>query len=119
MANQNYTNYDLMKVQFWRARNSFFVAAACVVVMMGGCSKSNPVTETNESSNEVVIDINSKKQTIRNFGASDAWTCQYIGLWPDAKREQVADWLFSRDTDANGSPKGIGLSLWRFNIGAG
>ena len=31
----------------------------------------------------------------------------------------MADWLFSMDTLANGSPKGIGLSMWRFNIGAG
>lgn len=31
----------------------------------------------------------------------------------------VADWLFSTENDANGKPKGIGLSLWRFNVGAG
>ena len=27
--------------------------------------------------------------------------------------------LFSTEQQADGSPKGIGLSLWRFNIGAG
>ena len=32
---------------------------------------------------------------------------------------QIADWLFSTENDANGQPKGIGLSLWRFNVGAG
>jgi hypothetical protein len=69
--------------------------------------------------NTVVIDLNDKKQIVRNFGASDAWVCQFIGLWPDGKREQVADWLFSMEEDAAGKPKGIGLSLWRFNIGAG
>jgi hypothetical protein len=31
----------------------------------------------------------------------------------------MADWLFSMDTLGDGSPKGIGLSLWRTNIGAG
>ena len=45
--------------------------------------------------------------------------CQFVGLWPDKSRNQVADWLFSMEEDANGKPKGIGLSLWRFNIGAG
>ena len=70
---------------------------------------------------EVTININFSKthQTISNFGASDAWSCQFVGNWPDDKRNKIADLLFSRDTDANGSPKGIGLSLWRFNIGAG
>lgn len=70
---------------------------------------------------DVVIDIDLSKtyQTIDNFGASDAWECQFAGNWPDAKRNKIADLLFSRDTSPDGSPKGIGLSLWRFNIGAG
>jgi hypothetical protein len=59
-------------------------------------------------------------QTMDGFGASDAWACQFVGRdWPLAKREQIADLLFSRDVDTNGSPRGIGLSLWRFNITAG
>lgn len=53
------------------------------------------------------------------FSASDAWSMQFIGLWPEEKQNQVADWLFSTENDANGQPKGIGLSLWRFNVGAG
>ena len=58
-------------------------------------------------------------QTMDGFGASDAWSMQFIGLWPQEKQEQIADWLFSTDNDADGQPKGIGLSIWRFNIGAG
>ncbi len=70
---------------------------------------------------DVVIDIDLSKtyQTIDNFGASDAWECQFAGNWPDAKRNKIADLLFSRDVDKDGLPKGIGLTLWRFNIGAG
>jgi hypothetical protein len=69
----------------------------------------------------VTININLSKtyQTISNFGASDAWACQFVGNWPDDKRNKIADLFFSRDTYTDGSPKGIGLSLWRFNIGAG
>jgi O-glycosyl hydrolase len=67
----------------------------------------------------LIIDTNIKYQTIHNFGASDAWTGQFVGLWPDSKRNQIADWLFSTETETGGQPKGIGLSLWRFNIGAG
>jgi O-glycosyl hydrolase len=58
-------------------------------------------------------------QTIRNFAASDAWACQFAGNWPDEKKNAMADWLFSMDTFPNGHPKGIGLSMWRFNFGAG
>lgn len=65
------------------------------------------------------VDFSKTYQTINNFGASDAWSCQFVGNWPDDKRNKIADLLFSRDTYADGSPKGIGLSLWRFNIGAG
>jgi len=69
----------------------------------------------------VLVNINSSKtyQQIENFGASDAWSCQFIGKWPLAKKDKIADLLFSQDTLADGSPKGIALSLWRFNIGAG
>jgi O-glycosyl hydrolase len=69
----------------------------------------------------VVITINPLKtyQRIDNFAASDAWSCQFIGNWPEAKKNKIADLLFSKDTLADGSPKGIALSLWRFNIGAG
>ncbi|CAM4290152.1 glycoside hydrolase family 30 protein [Zobellia nedashkovskayae] len=68
---------------------------------------------------EVEIDADITFQTIHNFGASDAWAAQYVGLWPEVKKSKVAEWLFSTETDTTGSPKGIGLTAWRFNIGAG
>jgi O-glycosyl hydrolase len=66
-----------------------------------------------------VIDPSIKHQVIDNFSASDGWSMQFIGLWPDKKQAQMADWLFSTENNEQGKPKGIGLSLWRFNIGAG
>lgn len=66
------------------------------------------------------IDRSIERQTIDGFGASDAWQCQYIGKnWPRETRERIADRLFSREVDGNGNPRGIGLSIWRFNVGAG
>ncbi len=65
------------------------------------------------------IDPEVTYQTIDNFGASDAWSAQFVGNWPAEKKNTIADWLFSSDTTAAGQPKGIGLSLWRYNIGAG
>lgn len=89
-----------------------------VLLLLIGCSQN---TERHDQDDRARITIHTtdKRQTIRNFGASDAWTIQYVGVWPDEKRNQVADWLFSMEEDADGNPKGIGLSLWRFNIGAG
>ncbi|MDB4334886.1 endo-1,4-beta-xylanase, partial [bacterium] len=69
---------------------------------------------------KVEVNLDSTIQTIHSFGASDAWRCQFVGKnWPLVKRNQMAEWLFSKELDAAGSPKGIGLSMWRFNIGAG
>ena len=69
---------------------------------------------------DFVINTDAPRQTIRHFGASDAWSMQSIGTWPDeGEQTRIADWLFSMETDANGQPHGIGLSLWRFNLGAG
>lgn len=63
-------------------------------------------------SNTIEINISEQYQVIDNFGASDCWSMQKIGEWYTPQKERVADLLFSVD-------KGIGLSAWRFNIGAG
>ena len=59
-------------------------------------------------------------QTIDNFTASDAWSSNLVGkYWGEQEKEQIAEWLFSREYDKAGNPKGIGLSLWRVYLGAG
>lgn len=69
---------------------------------------------------KIIFDFKSERQTIHSFGASDCWRTQYIGKnWPLEKRENIADLLFSSEFDEWGNPKGVGLSLWRFNIGSG
>ena len=69
---------------------------------------------------DYTIETSQPRQTIHHFGASDAWSMQSIGLWDnEAEQEKIADWLFSTENDALGQPKGIGLSVWRFNLGAG
>lgn len=63
---------------------------------------------------------NLQHQTIDGFGASDAWSILFVGNnWPLKKRERLADLLFSTDFNQDGDPKGIGLSIYRYNIGAG
>jgi O-glycosyl hydrolase len=78
-------------------------------------------TEFNEKDEIIELTVNPEItfQTIHNFGASDAWSSQYVGNWLDDQKNRIADLLFSLDEKEDGSPKGIGLSCWRFNIGAG
>ena len=67
-----------------------------------------------------VIDKKATHQVIDNFGASDAWRCDFIGkYWPEEKREKIADLLFKREFDEKGNPIGMALTNWRVNIGAG
>ncbi len=79
--------------------------------------ENNPTAET--TARQLVIEDNITYQTIDNFGASDAWSTQFVGRWPEAKKNAMADLLFSKEHDEQGNPKGIGLSLWRYNLGAG
>lgn len=85
-----------------------------------GCEKDNPSPNNGSTHLELTILGSEERQTIRSFGASDAWSCQFIGKnWPESKKQQIADLLFSTELDENQNPMGIGLSAWRFNIGAG
>tara|TARA_R110000868_G_scaffold21548_2_gene89234 strand:- start:4676 stop:6274 length:1599 start_codon:yes stop_codon:yes gene_type:complete len=69
---------------------------------------------------EFKLDTNKTFQTIQNFGASDAWSTQFVGkYWPDDEKSEIAKLLFSTANKEDGSPEGIGLTAWRFNIGAG
>ncbi|MGC3944665.1 MAG: glycoside hydrolase [Chryseolinea sp.] len=107
--------YELNRSLTLRITGTIFL----LMILLGSCRQEAGISEEKTTESKVIIDFADKKQTIEHFGASDAWSCQYAGLWPDAKRNQLADWLFSKEADANGRPKGIGLSMWRFNIGAG
>ena len=68
---------------------------------------------------QVTIDETSAFQTMESFGTSGCWWSQYMGLWDESyldtgrtAREQIATLLFDRNF-------GIGLTNYRFNLGAG
>lgn len=69
---------------------------------------------------KINIDLDQEVQTMANFGASGCWFSENIGkYWPTVKKDKIAQLLFSQQMDKMGQPQGIGLSAWRFNIGAG
>ncbi len=61
---------------------------------------------------EIQINPSDELQTLEGFGASGAWWAQDIGGWDDGSREQVIKLLFDQQ-------EGIGLSIYRYNIGGG
>ena len=86
------------------------LAAVCLALMLSfACSEEIGMT----------IDETTAFQTLESFGTSGAWWSQYMGLW-DAPygdgnrsvREQIATLLFDRNF-------GIGLTNYRYNLGAG
>ncbi len=65
------------------------------------------------------IDTGKKKQTLTGFGVSGAWWAQVVGGWTETdessgkpKRERIAELLFDLEN-------GIGITQYRYNIGAG
>ena len=102
---------------------SITASSLAIATVLAACSSAAPSAippPTADGVVEVVLRPELQHQTIHNFGASDAWSVQFVAEhWPAEKRERIADLLFSLEEDADGSPRGIGLSAWRFNIGAG
>lgn len=66
----------------------------------------------------ITIDAGRTFQTIAGFGASDCWSPSYVGKSWISTRGQISELLFSTEIES-GQPKGIGLSMWRVNLGGG
>jgi O-glycosyl hydrolase len=108
----------------------YFIAPACLFFLLAFTNRNSSshniifidrmINRQDTSLYLLTIDLAEEYQTIHSFGASDCWTAKYAGKWKDEnKKNAIADLLFSTGNFLDGSPKGIGLSLWRFNIGAG
>jgi O-glycosyl hydrolase len=89
---------------------------------ISGQTQNGSEEETDEVTKEkikITFDENTTYQTIESFGASGAWWSQDVGGWMDGEtddgtepREKIATLLFDREN-------GIGLTAYRYNIGAG
>ena len=68
----------------------------------------------------ITVNPSIKFQEIKGFAAADAWTGAFVGeYWNEGIKQEIADYFFSQEADEKGQPKGIGLSMWRVNLGAG
>jgi O-glycosyl hydrolase len=91
-----------------------------IVMLLASCEDLFTALRKKSTSQKITIDPAQTYQTIRGFAASDAWCPDHVGkYWNEPEKEQIARWLFSQEFDDEGNPAGIGLSMWRFNLGAG
>lgn len=75
--------------------------------------------DSNKAYAKLKVDENTTYQIIESFGASGAWWSQYVGGWDEPYgdgtipvRDEIATLLYSKE-------EGIGLTAYRYNLGAG
>lgn len=73
------------------------------------CRKVNMV---NSADHATSVDTSSAHQTMLGFGASAAWWSQCIGGWSEDEVNNIMRLLYDKD-------EGIGLNIYRYNLGAG
>lgn len=84
--------------------------------------EENKTTETTDQQKQysvMKVDESSQHQTWESFGTSGCWWAQYVGTWDQpygddtvAVRDKIATYLFDPE-------EGIGLTSYRYNLGAG
>ena len=102
------------------------LSACALLLLAAACSKEeagdngNGGTDLSQIAVTKLVTINAatQYQTIAGFGASDAWSPETVGTLWTAGRDGISEALFSREI-VNGQPRGIGLSMWRVNLGGG
>lgn len=95
-------------------------------VTVAACSDDDPKPSSGSNGSSAVavdknvtIDASRTYQTIQGFAASDCWMGNWIGSVWTGNRQKMATEMFSQQMDGDGQPLGIGLSMWRVNLGAG
>ncbi len=78
----------------------------------------SPTPDFALNNEKVTVDPSKRYQTMEGFAASDCWLPAQIGKYWTQNRLQIATWLFSKGMVGD-EPQGIGLSMWRVNLGAG
>lgn len=93
------------------------IVGICLYVIFGVAGVESKRTygesekvNSNNNSLVTVIDEDTTYQTMNGFGASACWMGQEIGGWENS--EEIISYLYDDE-------KGIGLNIYRYNLGAG
>lgn len=95
-----------------------YVAIMCILSTLLLSSCGNDISHANKSNNggveylksEIRLNYDKTYQTIEGFGASGCWWAQDVGGWENIG--EIMEYLYDNE-------KGIGLNIYRYNIGAG
>lgn len=110
-----------------KKKKTLAIAISCIVVILAAVilyiafgvigtdskvvyGQSDLVNANKNGSNTTVIDVNTNYQVMNGFGASACWWSQDVGAWNNA--DEIMQALYDSD-------KGIGLNIYRYNLGAG
>lgn len=89
----------------------FLIVLLSAIILVGGGFSIYALVE-NFGTSVVKIDIDRQYQTIEGFGASSAWIFQALGNVEDEDlKNKAIDMLYGND--------GLGLNIFRYNIGGG
>lgn len=107
-------------------KNKGFLIGLSCMAALGACNDDYTfvpeyeVKLPTDTTINATIDVATVYQTIDGFASSDAWDMEYVGkYWSASNKEAIAKLLFSKEVNDIGDPQGIGLSMWRFNVGGG
>ena len=98
-----------------------YIAVIAALVALGSCSDDEVYGIKDDVSVNKAVNLDASKifQTIDGgFGASDCWSPAIIGKHWTSNRDAISEFLFSNEI-RDGKPRGIGLSMWRVNMGGG
>lgn len=90
------------------------------VLMNNDDKKLSPTPTVSDNTKiSLKLDTSTRYQVLESFGTSGAWWSQYVGGWDNeykdtgkTVRDEIAKLLFDKEN-------GIGLTCYRYNIGAG
>lgn len=90
-------------------------AGAIIIFGVVGVDKKVTYSESKKANNNIntgitIVDESTTYQTLKGFGASACWWSQDVGKWENSK--EILSYLYDSDN-------GIGLNIYRYNLGAG
>src|SRR5690606_22555438 len=96
---------ESMKLQIRDIRTGMAGSLATAAFLLLSACSTAPHTTQPPVADPAIVEVELRPelrfQTIHNFGASDAWSVQFVGEnWPVEKRSRIADLLFSMDERA-------------------
>ena len=87
-------------------------SASSTVLTSNATQAPSAPAQTQEPANLSAVNTSQTYQTIDGFGAAGCWWVNYVGYWSKNEISNVMKYLYS-------PTEGIGLNIYRYNIGAG